>query len=45
MSARLTKASAAALRMRRQFDLDAMTVWLGVMAFLVLAAGATLAGH
>lgn len=45
MSARIATASPAALRLRRQLDVGAVTVWVGVMAFFAIAAGAVLAGH
>ena len=43
MSARLATSCLAALRMRRRMDIDAVTVWFGVMAFLAIASGAALA--
>lgn len=45
MSARIATACIAALRLRRQFDIDAVTVWFGVMAFFAIASGAALAAH
>ncbi len=42
MSARIASSSLAMLRLRRQFDVDAITVWSGVMAFFAAAAMATL---
>ena len=43
MSARIVTACAAALRMRRHLDVDALTAWLVLMAGLFVATGAALA--
>lgn len=45
MSAHLANARLAALRLRRQFDIDGVTVWAGVMTFFAAASGAVLAAH
>lgn len=42
MSARIATASITALRLRRQFDVDAITVWLGVMSVLATASALAL---
>lgn len=43
MSASFNSAATGALRFRRNLDIDAVTVWVGVMAFLIFASGAALA--
>lgn len=43
MSAHIKTSSLALLRLRRQFDVDAVDVWFGVMAFLGAAATIALA--
>ena len=43
MSARIITACKASLEFRRHFDIDAVTVWFGVMGFLAVASGVTLA--
>lgn len=45
MSARIATACITALRLRRQFDIDGLTVWFGVLAVFAVAAGASLAAH
>lgn len=45
MSARIATACRAALRLRRQFDIDGVTVWAGVMTFFAAASGVVLAAH
>ncbi len=45
MNDRIVNARAVALRARRGADFDAVTLWVGVMTFLILAAGASLAAH
>lgn len=45
MSARNGSARFSMLRLRRRLDVDAVTVWAGVMGFFAFAAGAALAAH
>ena len=45
MSARIETASLALLRLRRQFDVDAVTVWYGVMGFFAAASAAAIIAH
>ncbi len=45
MSAQLAKAQASALRLRRNFDIDAVTVWVGVMALYAVITAVFLIGH
>ena len=45
MSARLANTSIAVLRFRRQFDVDALTISVSVMAGLAVASGLILLGH
>lgn len=43
MSANFMTACKSVLRVRRSFDIDAVTIWVGVMGFLTLASAAALA--
>ena len=43
MSARIANACIKTLRLRRLFDINALTVWVGVMGTLLAASGASLA--
>lgn len=45
MTARLAKAQTIALRLRRSFDVDAVTIWLGLMSVYVIITAAILIGH
>ena len=37
--------SSALLRLRRRFDVDAVTIWVGVLTILGAASAAALIGH
>jgi|GEM_PF-2828932 len=43
MSAYIAQTCIKLLRMRRHLDVDALTVWAGVMTVLAVASGASLA--
>lgn len=45
MTARLAKAETTVLRLRRSFDVDAVTIWLGLMAVYAVITAIILVGH
>ena len=45
MSAQLAKAQASVRRVRRNFDVEALTIWLGVMGLYVAITAVFLIGH